>query len=193
MCGRYSLDKEMDEILIRYKAINKAKEYKPKREIYPTDEGLVVLENEEREIMYMKWGFLTSFSKRPIINARSETIFEKATFKDSFLNRRCIIPIDSYYEWENVDGKKIKRNIRIEGDSIFSLAGIYNIFKIGDEKHLAYVIITTNANKKISHIHERMPAILSKENEDIWLNSKENNVNVLKDMLKSHDGDFIIG
>lgn len=192
MCGRYSLDKEMDDIIIRYKAVNKTGEYSPREEVFPTDHALAVIELNEREIRSLKWGFPTSFSKRPLINARSETIDKKDTFKDAFLNRRCIIPVDSYYEWEEVNGKKIKRRISLGDSFIFSLAGIYNICTWGLEKHLSFVIITTAANEKIANIHDRMPSILRKEDEKIWLNPKEDDVTLLKDILTSFEGDFIV-
>ncbi len=192
MCGRYSLDKEMEDLIIRYKAVNKAGEYTPRNEIFPTDNALAVLELNEREIRSLKWGFPTNFSKRPLINARCETIDTKDTFKDAFLNRRCIIPVDSYYEWEEVNGKKIKRKIRLEENSLFSLAGIYNIHTWGLEKHLSFVIITTTANKKIANIHDRMPSILRKEDEEIWINSKVKDANKLKNILTSFNGNFIV-
>jgi putative SOS response-associated peptidase YedK len=192
MCGRYSLDKDMEDLIIRYKAVNKASEYSPKSEIFPAEKALAVLEFNEREIRSLKWGFPTNFSKRPLINARSETIDEKDTFKDAFFNRRCIIPVDSYYEWQEVNGKKIKRRISLGDTSIFSLAGLYNIYTLGQEKYLSFVIITTAANEKIANIHDRMPSILEKEAEDIWLNPKEGNINVLKDILTSFNGDFIV-
>lgn len=192
MCGRYSLDKDMEDLIIRYKAVNKAGEYSPKSEIFPAEKALAVLEFNEREIRGLKWGFPTNFSKRPLINARSETIDKKDTFKDAFFNRRCIIPVDSYYEWQEVNGKKIKRRISLGDTSIFSLAGIYNIYTLGQEKYLSFVIITTAANEKIANIHDRMPSILEKEAEDIWLNPKEENINILKDILKSFNGDFIV-
>lgn len=192
MCGRYSLDKEMEDLIIRYKAVNKAGEYTPRNEIFPTDNALAVLELNEREIRSLKWGFPTNFSKRPLINARCETIDTKDTFKDAFLNRRCIIPVDSYYEWEEVNGKKIKRKIRVEDNSLFSLAGIYNIHTWGLEKFLSFVIITTIANKKIANIHDRMPSILRKEDEEIWINSKVKDANKLKNILTSFNGNFIV-
>ncbi len=192
MCGRYSLDKDMEDLIIRYKAVNKAGEYSPKSEIFPAEKALAVVEFDEREIRSLKWGFPTNFSKRPLINARSETIDKKDTFRDAFFNRRCIIPVDSYYEWQEVNGKKIKRRISLDGTSIFSLAGIYNVYTLGLEKYLSFVIITTAANPKIASIHDRMPSILEKEVEDIWLDKGEENINVLKDILRSFNGDFIV-
>lgn len=191
MCGRFSLDASIDVIIERYKAKNTV-EFLPKEEIFPTNVAPVVINNGNNEIRMMKWGFVFDFTKNPLINARAESVDIKHSFKYSFLNKRCIIPVTGFYEWENVDGKKIKRKIFIQED-IFSLAGLYNTFRDKDgNPYEAFTIITTEANKDMKKIHQRMPVILPKDVEGLWLDTSFRDIKTLKTLLKPYNGKIII-
>src|SRR5690625_3336275 len=166
MCGRYSLACDLRNLIKRYKATKSIKSFQPSDEIFPTDLAPVVVRDQENMIALMKWGFAPGFAKQPLINARGETIDIKPTFKNSFYNKRCIIQVSSFYEWENINGKKIRRRISVEGEEIFSLAGLYDVFKDKEVKaYAAYTIITTEANREIKGIHHRMPVIIPKNME----------------------------
>ncbi|HEY8363396.1 MAG TPA: SOS response-associated peptidase [Tissierellaceae bacterium] len=191
MCGRFSLDASIDVIIERYKAKNTV-EFLPKEEIFPTNVAPVVINNGNNEIRMMKWGFVFDFTKNPLINARAESVDIKHSFKYSFLNKRCIIPVTGFYEWENVDGKKIKRKIFIQED-IFSLAGLYNTFRDKDgNPYEAFTIITTEANEDMKKIHQRMPVILPKDVEGLWLDTSFRDIKTLKTLLKPYNGKIII-
>lgn len=182
MCGRFSLDTDINDLFFRYSIIEKLVDFKPREEVFPSQLCPVVLNDGENKIREMKWGIGTSFSKKLIINARSETVYVKPTFKDSFLNRRCIIPATSYYEWEKVDDKKVKKRIGISGEDIISLAGIYN--------NGAFTILTTDAHRDILYIHNRMPVIIPAESEGIWLDNEIKDISLLKQMLKPMDFEY---
>lgn len=191
MCGRFPLDASIDVIIERYKAKNTV-EFLPKEEIFPTNVAPVVINNGNNEIRMMKWGFVFDFTKNPLINARAESVDIKHSFKYSFLNKRCIIPVTGFYEWENVDGKKIKRKIFIQED-IFSLAGLYNTFRDKDgNPYEAFTIITTEANEDMKKIHQRMPVILPKDVEGLWLDTSFRDIKTLKTLLKPYNGKIII-
>ena len=193
MCGRYSLDYDLKNIIIRYKATKSIKEFQARDEIFPTDLAPVVVRDQENMIAIMKWGFAPGFAKQPLINARGETIDIKPTFKNSFYYRRCIIPVSSFFEWENIDGKKIRRRISISNEKIFSLAGLYDVFQDKEGKeYAAYTIITTEANKEIKVIHHRMPVIIPKDMENIWLDRNNRNIKELKDLLRPYKKDMVI-
>lgn len=185
MCGRYALEADIDVLIERYKAIIQETNFNSKDEIFPTDTvPIVKYVDENIHIQDMKWGFSPSFAKTPLINARSETVDIKPTFRDSFLNRRCIIPASSFFEWEKFDGKKIKRKISISEERIFSLAGIYNVFHDKDGKaYEAFTILTTAANDSMKHIHERMPVIIPRDKEYIWLNGNNRDIVTLREMF----------
>lgn len=176
MCGRYSLDADIDELIDRYKAILKERATYNKQEVFPTDRQPIVVNQDKQEIIFAKWGFSPDYAKRPIINARAETINGKPLFRNHFLNNRCLVPVTSFFEWEKIDGKKIKRKISIEKERIFSLAGLMD----GSGN---FTIITTSANKQMETIHDRMPVIIQKANEEIWLNNNIKNPNELISLL----------
>lgn len=193
MCGRYSLDYDLKNIIIRYKATKSIKEFQARDEIFPTDLAPVVVRDQENMIALMKWGFAPGFAKQPLINARGETIDIKPTFKNSFYYRRCIIPVSSFYEWEEKEGKKIRKRISIDDEEIFSLAGLYDVFKDKEGKaYAAFTIITTEANKEIKGIHHRMPVIIPKNMESKWLDRDNRNIEELRSLLRPYEKGMVI-
>ena len=192
MCGRYALDADIDFLINQYKAIIGKTKFEGSSEIFPTNTVPIIRELEDRQLDILKWGFMPSFTKRPLINARAETIDIKPTFKNSFINKRCIIPATSFFEWEKVQDKKIKRRISIN-NKLFSIAGLYNTFHDNEGKEYeAFTMLTINANQEMKHIHERMPVILSNEDIDIWLDKDNKNILGLKDILVPWKGPLII-
>ena len=184
MCGRFLIDYEFREIVGKY-GLSRYNMKPTKGEIFPGNEIMVVVNDYG---IKMKWGFDFNWSSNKIINARSETIFEKSSFKDLIINRRCIIPISSYFEWEEVNGKKIKHEIKESENKISSLAGIYQMIeKYNGEKEFEFTILTTDAVDNIKYIHKRMPLIINKENEKIWLNKKIINKKILLNVMGNID------
>lgn len=191
MCGRYALEADIDLLIAHYKAIIGEKDFQGSEEIFPTNTVAIIRQIEDKEIDFLKWGFMPSFTKKPIINARGETIHIKPTFKNSFINRRCIIPATSFFEWEKVGDKKIRRRISLDKE-LFSMAGLYNSFFDEGKQYEAFTILTINANDQMKHIHERMPLILKEEDEDMWLDSNNKNILGLKDLIVPWQGKLII-
>lgn len=136
---------------------------------------------------------MPSFAKRPLINARGETVDIKPTFQYSFYNQRCLIPATGFFEWEKAESKKIKRKISLNNERIFSMAGLYNVFKDNNGiEYYAFTIITTEANQEMKTIHDRMPVILNREKEKLWLNNNIKAPLILKDLLKPYEGILLI-
>jgi putative SOS response-associated peptidase YedK len=184
VCGRYALDADIDLLIERYKAIIAEKEIATKSEIFPTDFQPIITESDGRNIELAKWGFMPHYAKRPLINARGETVHEKPTFRKSFLKGRCLVPATAFFEWEEKDNKKIKRKISVEDVTIFSMAGLYEDFisKEGN-RFRAYTILTTDANTQMALIHDRMPVILSPEDEDKWLDPGQTDIGKLRKLI----------
>jgi putative SOS response-associated peptidase YedK len=182
MCGRVILDADQEGLYKKY-GIERPEKIiiNKKTEVFPTDMHPVIFYDDEKDIKMMKWGFTPGYAKRPIINARIETIDELVTFKESFKSRRCIIPVTGFYEWKDIDGKKIKYEIKLKlnEERIFSLAGIYSTYKVKGEDVEEFTIITTNANDQIKDIHNRMPVILDDKTENSWL-SQIDTLEILK-------------
>lgn len=126
----------------------------------------------------LKWGFVPHWSKeakpRPYGNAKSETVGSKPFFRDAFKKRRCLVPADGFYEWEDVDGKKMPWLFRLSDGGLFAFAGIWDIWTDSAGKSIeTCAILTTTANDLLTRIHDRMPVMLTKENMSRWMDVGE--------------------
>jgi putative SOS response-associated peptidase YedK len=128
----------------------------------------------------MSWGLVPIWSKdktraASMINARSETLIEKPSFRNLVSEHRCVLPVQGFYEWQNLlsETKKPKKQahyISRVDERPMTLAGLWTIWKQPDSSLLrTCTIITTEANEKLSPIHHRMPVILERDSVEIWL------------------------
>lgn len=197
MCGRYGLTVSEKELIKRYDLDDEGDSlgdytFEEKDEIFPTTDNIILLPN--RKLYPVKWGFTPHFAKRPLINARSESILEKKTFKEPFTSKRCIVPASYFFEWQPVEGqkKKDKKLIRVDGLPVFSMAGVCERYKDDDgNSYLTYAILTTDANEQMKPIHDRMPVILNPEDEKEYLNL-EAEVAVVQKLLRPTEKELII-
>ena len=187
MCGRFMLDRDIEDLLDQYKIQNRQVTNYEKGDIYPSQNAPIVMYDNGRILKTAKWGFTLSGKSKLVINARSESIAEKPMFKNSFHNARCVIPIDLFYEWKNEGNKnKLKHRIYLQGSSITSLGGIFksNVSDKG-EMEVSFVIITTEANKYMNDIHSRMPLIIEDDILDYWLNNNTPK-NIINEIIKTN-------
>ena len=140
----------------------------------------------DREVQSFKWGLIPIWVKdkkqadeikRMTLNARTDTIFQKPSFREPIMKKRCIVPSTGYFEWRHEGNKKIPYYIYVKDEPIFSMAGIYDewLDKTTGEVVKSFSIITTDPNSLTDYIHNtkhRMPAILSMEDEERWLDPK---------------------
>lgn len=161
----------------------------------------VVTNTEPDRVQYFSWGLIPSFCRsmtdadnlrRKTVNARSETVFEKASFAPSAKNRRCLVPVTGFYEWHDQDGKKYPYFITMPKAKDFALAGIWNKWRDPNSGKIipTFCILTTAANPLIAKIHnlkERMPVILTPEEEKIWLDPLSP-VKELQSLLRPYEG-----
>lgn len=166
MCGRYNFtveqSDEIREILEKLNAKTHGREVKT-GEIFPTNQVPILIgDYNQASPALSSWGFPKFNKKGVIINARSETAFEKRTFRDSIINRRCIIPSTGFYEW---DSEKRKIMFRLDGTNALYMAGMYNYY----QEEMRFVILTAEANKSISDVHHRMPLVIPKNEIDTWI------------------------
>ena len=170
MCGRFSFGNT--DLKARYGLASDAK-IQPHYNISPGMETAVIVSEDGRRLLkIMRWGF--QFSDREgsiatVINAKSETIFEKRMFNKSIQNHRCLIPATGFYEWQTTKSGKIPHNIFLKDQKQFSLAGIYRVEVYEEIKIESVVIITTEANTLMANIHNRMPLIIDIKDEEAWL------------------------
>lgn len=171
MCGRFYIDMEIEEAVKAYNflKIKNKNIFIKKGDIFPSD--VVPVITQDKEFRMMKWGYPI---RRIVINAKSETVMDKPFFKKSVYRKRCIIPANSFYEWKGEKGNKRKFRIAVKNTELFSMAGLYDTFIDNNGKEYeAFVIITAAANQEMSGVHDRMPVILTKEEENIWLESND--------------------
>lgn len=142
--------------------------------ISPTSITPILTEEHAEAITHGHWGYRPSWAKEPgkakeVINARSETVFEKPYFKSSILTRRCLIPVTGFFEWKRVGEKKTPYRFHMDGE-IFSLGGIYT--EVADKNGVVlphYAIITTGPNAIMEDVHDRTPVIIDAEREQEWI------------------------
>ena len=191
MCGRRTLINSKESIVEELKIDEwLIKDYKPSYNIAPTHQSPVLITtNGERIATLMKWGLIPAWSKSDsfaskMINARSESITEKSSYKNLIFQNRCIIISNGYYEWSKKEENK-EPYYFYNKNSLILFAGLWTSWKRSSKIINTYTIITATAYSEIKHIHNRMPLIIDPLNADEWLvgDSKKFNFN---DYLKSH-------
>ena len=199
MCGRKTLTKDkktiIEELLIdEWQDDN----YEPSFNIAPTQNCPVLISTENsRIIKSMKWGLVPNWSKNrsigsKMINARSETILEKVSFKNLIRTNRCVIISDGYYEWKRYgDGKK-PFYIHHPEHKLLLMAGLWTSWGSSSDAISTYTVITTTPQKQIAHIHNRMPVILELSQIDNWIKpSKGTKISAQLDCLRPFIGKLI--
>lgn len=177
MCGRFSLTKEEAEIEKRFNARFYSDDLVKRYNVAPSQLSLVITEQEPQSLQLFKWGLIPSWAKEKsignrMINARSETVREKPSFRRLIKNKRCLVITDGFYEWKkNGSGTKTPFRICEENEELFSFAGLWDEWtdKESGEIIKSFTIMTRAANDKVAHVHDRMPVILDPEEEPSWL------------------------
>jgi putative SOS response-associated peptidase YedK len=196
MCGRYQLLRPQD-IASRFETVNTLTDLHANEDVRPTEAIPVV--NMEHELTRMYWGFVPSWAKErpkgaPLINARAEGIETKPTFRKPLRFQRCIIPATGFYEWQTpaTGGKKVKFLFTRKDGDFLALAGLYDTWKTPDGQDLeSCVIITTTPNEEVAPIHDRMPVILTEDEETAWLSPDETETEFLLSMLRPAPDDLL--
>ncbi|MEH7120941.1 SOS response-associated peptidase [Neobacillus vireti] len=197
MCGRFTLTATIDEIMDRFDIQSFLKEelYAPSYNIAPSQQVLAVINDGTSNRMgFLKWGLVPPWTNDPsignkMINARAETITEKPSFRHAFQKKRCLVIADSFYEWKRQsDQTKTPMRIKLRSNELFAMAGLWEGYKAKDGKTLySCSVITTGPNELMKGIHDRMPVILNREDEPVWLNPAINDPNRLTALLKPYD------
>ncbi len=178
MCGRYSLP-DPGDIPIRFKNTRYGYDLKPRYNAAPSENLPVVVNDGQKHVELMRWGLVPFWAKDEkigykMINARAETLQEKPSFRKALAKQRCIVPAGGFFEWKQVDKEKVPYYIFLKNHQLFGFAGLYDVWHDKTGKELkTYTIITTQPNALVGTIHNRMPAILEKQDEETWLNPNE--------------------
>jgi putative SOS response-associated peptidase YedK len=186
MCGRYASFLPPDFIARLFGTVNPLPNLQPNWNLAPTDDAPVIrlAANGERHLDVLKWGLVPYFAKdlkkaRKPINARSETVATSGMFKAAFAKRRCLVPAPVYYEWRDDPEGKTPFAARVDDDPVV-FAGIWEGWRSPDGEELhTFSTITTDANRQLAAIQDRMPVILEKVDWSLWLGEVEGDVPAL--------------
>ncbi len=199
MCGRINVTTPAQSIAEFFLALNFA-DTEPRYNITPAQPILAVREEPERgkRILHgFYWGLIPSWARdhkigARLTNARCETLAEKPSFRGAYKYRRCIIPIDGFYEWKREGDKKQPYYFKRVDDQPIALAGLWEhwIGPAGDEI-ISATIITTAANDLMTPIHHRMPVILHAADFDLWLDPKLQDGRQVNHLLQPLSGDLL--
>jgi putative SOS response-associated peptidase YedK len=200
MCGRFTLTATFEQLIDRFdiESFLLNEDYSPNYNVAPSQSVIAVLNNGSINKMgYLKWGLVPPWAKEPkigykMINARSETLAEKPSFRNAYRNKRCLIVADSFYEWKRHNqNKKTPMRIKLKSSDLFAMAGLWEKWTSPDGQSIfSCTVITTTANELVHDIHDRMPVILKPEDEEVWLNPKSS-PNELNPLLKPLDRELM--
>ena len=195
MCGRYTLATPLGELAEQFGFDGPLPDLRPSYNVAPTQEVATVVEGGEgRRLEMSRWGLIPAWADDPgigarMINARSETVAEKPSFKKAFKQRRCLIPADGFYEWRKENGGKQPYYIRTQSGRPFAFAGLWESWSRNGEGIQSCTILTTGANDFLQEIHHRMPVILPPEVYDLWLDPGIREPDQLLPLLAQYPGE----
>ena len=191
MCGRYSLIC-IDDLGRRFRIFDPMLGIRSHFNIAPSQVMPVIVQRENVEMVMMQWGLIPNRVKDPNksmhpVNAKAETLAEKPMFCGLLKDRRCLVPASGFYEWKKEGTRKIPYYIHLNNSPLFAIAGLYDVWHdAGNAVHLTYTIVTTGANELVAPLHDRMPAILKREDEDRWLAGDAPASDEMKRILQSY-------
>lgn len=177
MCGRYTIAAPSEAIRRMFGFRNPLPNLPARYNVAPTqDVPAVRLENGERRLVMLRWGLVPAWSKEmassaPLINARGESVADKPSFRTAFRLRRCLVPVDGFYEWKAMGkGPKQPAHIHLKQGGLFALAGVWENWKAPDGAIIeSMALVTTSANATLQAVHDRMPVIVPPEKFEVWL------------------------
>ena len=194
MCGRFVGFRSLDELKGFFPIDKAACEAISNYNVAPSQEILAIVKYEGKNwLVKFHWGLVPFWAKdisigNKMINARSESIAEKPSFRNAFKKRRCLILADGFYEWKSEKGRKQPMFITVPDHKPFAFAGLWETWHKKDDQDSIYkscTIITTQASESIRDIHHRMPVILKPQVFEPWLDPGNQDVAELGKMLKN--------
>lgn len=176
MCGRYALHSTPEVIALQF-GLQSTPSWPPRYNIAPTQLAPIVriAAGGRREMAIARWGLIPSWAKDMAMgakmnNARAETVAEKPAFRAAFRRRRCLIPVDGWYEWRQEGGRKQPYFIYPQNRGVCGLAGLWEEWISPDGSPIeSYAVVTTDADTTTGKIHDRMPVVIAPAQHSLWL------------------------
>lgn len=197
-CGRYTLHKKAEDLAKRYNLASIPEDIRESYNVAPGQFMPVIVEDEHgrHHLELMKWGLIPGWAKDPnigykLINARDDGIFTKPVWRSAILKRRALIPADGFYEWKKPANPKEHKQpfyIHPKQIDIFSFAGVWETWKDSENNEWkTYSIVTTEPNKEMRSVHNRMPVILHQEDEAAWLEPSKATRDDIEPLLRPYE------
>jgi putative SOS response-associated peptidase YedK len=196
MCGRARLSTDFNQIKIvfRIPPERPTPNYAPTYNLAPTDPIPIIrydAQAGERSLEVVRWWLVPWFWKKeikefrpPTFNARAEGVERASSFRLPFERRRCLIPLDGFYEWQTVGKAKQPYAIGLKDGSLMAMAGLWDIcHPPGNETVRSATIITCPSNELVGRLHNRMPVILPERAWSMWLGEESSDIGGLKALL----------
>ncbi len=191
MCGRYELA-EIQALKERFALTADPGPLAARYNVAPTQMMPVVIKQSPNRLVMMRWGLIPGWARdsktvTPLINARAETLAQKPSFRRLLVSQPCLVPASGFYEWKQTAAGKVPHYIHLQDEPLFAFAGLYDHWSDPDGAEIfSYTIITTVPNELMAPIHNRMPVILSRADEELWLNPDEMKAERLLPLLRSY-------
>jgi len=189
MCGRFYLTAGAEEVKAAFN-LQRLPNYETSYNIPPGQNILAIMKLDEDgfKAVNLHWGLIPHWSKdhkisHHLINARAETVAQKPAFRSAYQQRRCLIPVNGFYEWHQLEQHKQAYSIAREDQQLFALAGLWEYWQHNSETLYSCTIITTTANEFMSTIHQRMSVIIGNQHYNQWLD-KQTPTDELKRLLR---------
>ncbi|MGV0024668.1 SOS response-associated peptidase [Phormidesmis priestleyi] len=199
MCGRFTQSLTGEAIAEAFDLAD-LPNWTPRYNIAPTQfiPAILTGESGDRTFKTLRWGLIPSWAKDPamgarLINARSETVTEKPSFRSAFKKRRCLIVADGFYEWQKNQGKKQPFYFRLKTGQPFGFAGLWEQWQPPEgDLWQTCTILTTDANSLLSQVHDRMPVMLHPEDYDRWLDPQNQDTDALQSLLRPYESEAMV-
>lgn len=185
MCGRYSYTTSLEPGEVVFPEGDAAINLNPRYNVAPSQYAPIMPQHDPTAIYMYRWGLIPFWAKDKsigykMINARSETVQEKSSYKGPFKKQRCVVLADGFYEWKKIGKAKQPYRMVLRSKEPFHFAGLYAHWKDPEGKVVpTFTILTTEPNALLAPIHNRMPVILPEEALDIWLHPQADELDLL--------------
>ncbi|MDX1565087.1 MAG: SOS response-associated peptidase [Phycisphaeraceae bacterium] len=201
MCGRFSQTRSTEQLADRFVVPAASFDWTPRYNLAPGQSvPTIIRAGDRRSWKRLQWGLVPPWAQdrsigHRLINARSETVDQKPSFRKALKKRRCLVPADGFYEWKKQAGRtKVPVYLTLKDGSPFAFAGLWETWSDPDHPQSleTFTICTTAPNERVRPIHDRMPAILRPEDEATWLDPGIESPDRLKSLLKPYPADAMV-
>jgi putative SOS response-associated peptidase YedK len=195
MCGRFSQERPASELAEIFAAEPLAEELGPRWNVAPTDEAFVVVQREDRRaIVAYRWGLIPHWAENAkvgsrMFNARSESLGRSPAFADALRRKRCLVPVDGFYEWQRIGSRRQPFTIGRADARPLVLAGLWAGWRdpAKDLVVRTFTIVTTRPNEQMAGLHDRMPVVLPEAAWDLWLDPELGDTGELQGLFEPTD------